>query len=129
MTPADMGMDWAVRRNKPFGFLGERSLALADHLREDRLQFVGLASGDTVLPEGAPLVEVPDGAAPMSNQGFVSSAYHSARLSRPIALGMVRGGRTRLGETLHCALADGRNLPVTIVDPVFYDPDGKAQDV
>ena len=57
MTPADMGMDWAVRRNKPFGFLGDRSLSLADHLREDRLQLVGLASGDSVLPEGAALVE------------------------------------------------------------------------
>ncbi len=129
MTPADMGMDWAVRRNKPFGFLGERSLSLPDHLCEDRLQFVGLASGDAVLPEGAPLVEAPHGTPPMPNQGFVSSAYYSARLSRPIALGLVRGGGTRLGETLHCALADGRNLPVTIVDPVFYDPDGKARDV
>ena len=30
---------------------------LADHLREDRLQLVGLASGDSVLPEGAALVD------------------------------------------------------------------------
>lgn len=129
MTPGDMGMDWAVRANKPFGFLGDRSLSLADHLRDDRLQLVGLASGDSVLPEGAPLVNAGQTARPASNQGCVTSGYYSARLSRPIALGMVRRGRKRLGETLHCSLADGRNLPVTIVDPVFYDPEGTAQDV
>ncbi|MYE11577.1 MAG: sarcosine oxidase subunit alpha family protein [Gammaproteobacteria bacterium] len=129
MTPGDMGMDWAVRANKPFGFLGDRSLTLADHLREDRLQFVGLASSDSVLPEGAPLVNAGDSAPGEPNQGCVTSAYYSARLSRPIALGLVRGGRKRLGETLHCSLANGRNIPVTIVDPVFYDPEGTAQDV
>ena len=129
MTPGDMGMDWAVRANKPFGFLGDRSLSLADHLREDRLQFVGLASSDSVLPEGAPLVNAGDSAPGEPNQGCVTSAYYSARLSRPIALGLVRGGRKRLGETLHCSLANGRNIPVTIVDPVFYDPEGTAQDV
>ena len=129
MTPADMGMDWAVRANKPFGFLGDRSLSLADHLREDRLQFVGLASADSVLPEGAPLVNAGESAPRAPNQGCVTSAYYSARLSRPIALGLVRGGRQRLGQTLQCSLADGRNLPVTIVDPVFYDPEGRVQDV
>ena len=129
MTPADMGMDWAVRANKPFGFLGDRSLSLADHLREDRLQLVGLASADSVLPEGTPLVNARESAKPGPNQGCVTSGYYSARLSRPIALGLVRGGRKRLGETLRCTLADSRDIPVTIVDPVFYDPEGAAQDV
>ena len=129
MTPGDMGMDWAVRANKPSGFLGDRSLSLADHLREDRLQFVGLASADVVLPEGAPLVNARESARAGPNQGCVTSGYYSARLSRPIALGLVRGGRKRLGEILHCSLANGRDIPVTIVDPVFYDPEGTAQDV
>ncbi|MYE83026.1 MAG: sarcosine oxidase subunit alpha family protein [Gammaproteobacteria bacterium] len=129
MTPGDMGMDWSVRANKPFGFLGDRSLSLADHLREDRLQFVGLASADVVLPEGAPLVNARESARAGPNQGCVTSGYYSARLSRPIALGLVRGGRKRLGEILHCSLANGRDIPVTIVDPVFYDPEGAAQDV
>ncbi len=129
MTPGDMGMDWAVRRNKPFGFLGDRSLDLSDHLRGDRLQLVGLESADAVLPEGAPLVDAAGGGAPVPNQGFVSSSYYSARLGRPIALALVRGGRKRLGEEVYCSLADGQALPATIVDPVFYDPEGKAQNV
>ena len=129
MTPGDVGMDWAVRRNKPFGFLGDRSLSLPDHLHEDRLQLVGLARAEAVLPEGAPLVNMPGGVPPTPNQGYVSSSYHSARLGHPIALALVRGGGKRHGETLHCSLADGRTLPVTITSPVFYDPEGRAQDV
>lgn len=130
MTPGDMGMDWAVRPNKPFGFIGDRSLALADHKRPDRRQFVGLASADpeTVLPEGAQLVEEAGRAPPLPMQGHVTSSYYSARLSRSIALGMVKGGAQRLGETLYCPLADGRVVSAQIVNPVFYDPGGERQD-
>ncbi|MDE0036588.1 MAG: sarcosine oxidase subunit alpha family protein [Gammaproteobacteria bacterium] len=131
MTPADMGMDWAVRRNKPFGFLGDRSLDLADHVREDRPQLVGLASGDgkTVLPEGGQLVDDPERPPPVPFAGHVTSSYYSARLSRPIALGMVKGGAKRMGETVYCPLADGRVLKASIVDSVFYDPKEERQRV
>ena len=129
MTPADVGMDWAVRRNKPFGFLGDRSLDLADHLREDRPQLVGLAANDagTVLPEGGQLVDDPEPPPPVPIAGHVTSSYYSARLSRSIALGMVKGGAKRMGDTVHCPLADGRVLGATIVDSVFYDPKGERQ--
>ena len=131
MTPGDMGMDWAVRRNKPFGFLGDRSLTLADHRRDDRLQLVGLASTDpgTVLPEGGQLVDDPKQPPPVPMLGHVTSSYYSARLSRPIALGLVKGGTKRMGEIVHCPLADGRILAAEIVDTVFYDPKGARQDV
>ncbi len=129
MTPADMGLDWAVRRNKPFGFLGDRSLDLADHLREDRPQLVGLATDDvdTVLPEGGQLVDDPRRPPPTPIAGHVTSSYYSARLSRSIALGMVKGGAKRMGDTLYCALADGRILKASIVESVFYDPKGERQ--
>ena len=131
MTPADMGMDWAVRRNKPFGFLGDRSLDLADHLREDRPQLVGLETDDagTVLPEGGQLVDDPERGPPMSMAGHVTSSYFSARLDRPIALAMVKGGLKRKGDTVYCPLADGKILAAKIVDPVFYDPEGELQNV
>ena len=131
MTPADMAMDWAVRRNKPFGFLGDRSLDLPDHLREDRPQLVGLATDDagTVLPEGGQLVDDPERPPPVPIAGHVTSSYYSARLSRPIALGMVKGGAKRMGETVYCPLADGGVVGATIVDSVFYDPKGERQNV
>ena len=80
MTPADMGMDWAVRRNKPFGFIGDRSLDLADHQRTDRVQLVGLASTDpaTVLPEGGQLVDDPKG-------NWLTPLESRASSARPLA--------------------------------------------
>ena len=126
MTPADMGMSWAVRHGKPFGFIGDRSLALADLKREDRLQLVGLATAnpETVLPEGAQLLDEPQREVPAPMQGYVTSSYYSACLSRSIALAMVKKGSERAGQTLHAALADGRFVPAEIVSPVFYDAEG-----
>ena len=118
-----------MRRNKAYGFLGDRSLTLAHHLREDRFQLVGLATADpaTVLPEGAQLVEEPGHRPPVAMEGHVTSSYYSARLSRSIALAMVKRGSKRTGQILYAPLADGRIISATIVSPVFYDPKGVRQ--
>ena len=128
MTPDDMGLGWAVREGKPFGFVGDRSLTLADHQRGGRLQLVGLAAEDgaTVLPEGAQIVAEPT-AGPTPMAGHVTSSYFSPILDRPIALAMVAGGRGRTGETVYAPLADGRVVAAKVVDPVFYDKEGERQ--
>ena len=89
------------------------------------------ATGDakTVLPEAGQLVDDPDRAPPVPITGHVTSSYYSARLSRPIALGLVKSGAKRKGETVYCPLVDGRVLEATIVDSVFYDPEGERQNV
>ena len=138
-TPDDMGLGWAVRPSpKPpdgaaapsFGFIGDRSLSLADQQRPDRLQFVGLKTlaADQVLPEGAQIVEEP-GPPPVAMQGHVTSSYFSAALNRSIALAMLKNGRERMGEIIHCPLADGRTLAAQVVSPVFYDPEGERHHV
>ena len=129
MTPDDLGMGWAVRQDKAFGFIGDRSLDLADHRREDRLQLVGLKTldGQRVIPEGAHILSRPDASPPAAMQGHVTSSYFSAALNRSIALAMLKGGRKRMGETVHCPLADGQIIPAQVVSPVFYDPDGERQ--
>ena len=129
MTPHDMGLDWAVRHGKRFGFIGERSLQLSDYQREDRLQLVGLKSVQSrdVIPEGAPIVtgrRAKGTGERVPIHGHVSSSYFSAALDHAIALAMVKGGRGRVGETVYCPLADGRTLAAEIVNPVFYDPEG-----
>ena len=132
MTPHDMGLDWAVRRGKRFGFIGERSLILADYQRPDRLQLVGLRTVDpaVVIPEGAQIVVDPPRRGTRERvpmHGYVTSSYRSAALGRSIALAMVKGGRERHGEVVYCPLADGRTLAAQIGEPVFYDPDGERQ--
>jgi sarcosine oxidase subunit alpha len=58
--------------------------------------------------------------------GHVTSSYYSPNLGRSIALALVRNGRERIGGRIHAAMAD-RTVAATIVDPVFYDPEGKRQ--
>ena len=134
MTPDDMGLGWAVRGDKPFGFIGDRSLTLADHRRTDRLQFVGLETSEpaAVIPEGAQIVASPfvhqrKASQPTAMQGHVTSSYFSPTLNRSIALAMLKGGRGRMGETVCCPLADGRAIAARVVNPVFFDVKGERQ--
>ena len=79
VIPDDLGLSRTIARSKP-DFVGKRSLARPDMIRDDRKQLVGLLS-DVVLEEGAQLTD--DGTVSL---GHVTSAYHSAVLGRPIAL-------------------------------------------
>lgn len=129
VTPGDAGMNWLLSKDKDH--IGKRSLARPDCVRKDRKQIVGLLSEDgrTVLPEGAALVINPEAELPVPMCGHVSSAYFSACLGHPIALALVKGGRSRSGETLHAMLADGSSVKARIVSSVFYDPKSERQNV
>ncbi|MEM7071934.1 MAG: sarcosine oxidase subunit alpha family protein [Pseudomonadota bacterium] len=128
MTPDDLGLGWMVSGRKA-DFLGKRSLSRSDTMRSDRKQLVGLLCEDEalVLPEGVHLVERADGKPPMkppmAMMGHVTSSYHSPTLGRSFALGVVKAGRARLGETFYAAMMDGTRPPVKLVSPVFYDPE------
>ena len=126
-TPHDLGMDRLVSRKNP-DFLGKRAWERADTRRADRKQLVGILTEDpqAVLPEGAQLVEAP-GHPPVPMIGHVTSSYASPTLGRSIALALVRGGRARVGQTVHAALAEGA-LACTVSAPVFYDPEGARRD-
>lgn len=126
-TPQDLGMGRLVSGKKA-DFLGKRAWERADTRRADRKQLVGILTEDpqAVLPEGAQLVEAP-GRPPVPMIGHVTSSYASPTLGRSIALALVRGGRARIGQTVHAALAEGA-LACTVSAPVFYDPEGARRD-
>jgi len=128
VTPQDLGMHWAVSKKKT-DFVGMRSFARPDTRRPDRKQLVGLlpADPDELLPEGAQLVEPGAHEVPVPMLGHVTSSYRSAALGRTFALALLKGGRERLGETVHAPLGD-RTVPVTITDPVLYDKEGSRRD-
>jgi sarcosine oxidase subunit alpha len=127
VTPVDAGMNWLLSKDKDF--LGKRSLARPDTTRVNRKQLVGLVSEDnkTVLAEGSQLVVDSNAPIPVPMCGHVTSAYWSACLAYPIALGVVDNGRERLGESLFAISAIGTETAVKIVAPVFYDPKGERQ--
>jgi sarcosine oxidase subunit alpha len=124
VTPDDAGLGWAIGKNKP-DFIGKRSLQRASMQAADRKQLVGLRSKDgrTVLEEGAQIAERAHTAAPMPLLGHVTSAYASSVLKAPIALGMVAGGRARIGQSLFVPMP-GAAIEVQVTSPVFYDPAG-----
>ena len=104
VIPADLGLDWAIGKSKA-DFVGKRSLMRPDMLRTDRKQLVGLLASD-MLEEGAQIVADANSAVPMAMLGHITSAYWSEALGRPIALGLVAGGRARIGQTLYVPMPD-----------------------
>ncbi|NUT42290.1 MAG: FAD-dependent oxidoreductase [Thermoactinospora sp.] len=109
VTPQDLGMGWIVSKRKP-DFVGRRSHSRPDTARTGRKTLIGL---DTHVPEGAQLTL--DG----RMVGHVTSSYPRA------VLAMARG--VSEGERL-VAHDGGREIPVTVVAPVFYDPGNLRRD-
>jgi sarcosine oxidase subunit alpha len=128
MTPHDLGMDWIVNPSKG-DFVGRRSLSRSDTSRTDRKHLVGLlpTDPDTVLPEGAQLVDRDTGSRPIPMTGFVTSSYRSPTLGRTFALAMLERGHERHGESVIAPLGD-RGVAATVAAPVFYDVEGTRRD-
>ncbi|WP_159587683.1 sarcosine oxidase subunit alpha [Chelativorans xinjiangense] len=125
VTPFDAGFGWAVGKKKP-DFVGMRGLKRPDMVAEGRKQLVGLLTedGQTKLEEGAQIVLDPDQPKPMKMVGHVTSSYRSEAAGRPIALALIEGGHTRMGETVFIPMPDGV-IKAEITGTVFYDLDGE----
>jgi sarcosine oxidase subunit alpha len=118
--PQDLGWAPAIERQDR-DFIGRRSLALAVGRDPERRQFTGIEPLDTAarLADGAHVLTA-DGSA---SAGYVTSACYSPTLGRTVALGLVAGARARRGEVLKAWFA-GETVPVRLVAPAFYDPEG-----
>jgi len=124
VTPDDAGLTWAIGKNKA-DFVGKRSLQRPSMNAGTRKQLVGLRTKEpgVVLDEGAQVAANPGQKPPMELIGHVSSSYASSVLGHSIALGLVAGGRARLGQTLYVPMPNG-DVEVEVTSPVFYDPAG-----
>ncbi len=128
VIPDDLGLGWAIGKAKR-DFVGKRSLARPDMVARGRKQLVGLLTQDPkqVLDEGAQITASAAPAPGTKALGHVTSSYWSPALGRSIALALVENGRARIGETLHVPLPEG-GVAVTLVNPVFFDPQGARLD-
>ena len=97
---------------------------------DTRKQLVGILMNDPaiVLPDGCQIVITSELQPPPPVIGHVSSSYWSPTLERSIALALIVGGRRRDGETVYFSVGNTAE-PGTIVEPVFYDKEGKRQNV
>ncbi len=128
VNPHDLGMSWCVSKKKEF--IGDRSLQRSDSLREGRKELVGLVTSDPkmVIPEGAQLLNTREFSIPADMQGHITSSYYSHCLEKSIAMALVKGGLSRMGETIYSPQPDGSVIEAKIVSPVFYDEKGERRD-
>lgn len=121
-TPDDVG--WGrVARNKVSDYVGRRSLLRAHNQGAERKQLVGLEAvvADQVLRPGAHLLPGENHQPPAQTDGWISSAAYSPKLGRHIALGVLTGGRSRIGELL-TACDEKQRYRLRVTGTVFYDP-------
>jgi sarcosine oxidase, subunit alpha len=128
ITPQDLGMSWAVSKQKA-DFFGKRSFARPDTARPDRKHLVGLLTENPseVLPEGGQIVAELKDKPPMTMLGHVTSSYFSPNVGRSIAMALVKNGRNRIGDTIFVPLPD-RLIRAKVTEPKFYDLEGKRID-
>lgn len=119
--PHDLGVS-GPREKRKSEYAGKRSLFTANAMREDRPQLVGLTvAGEKPLPTGAHATAMTAGK--RRSAGFVTSSYFSPTLNRPIALGLVERGMSRMGETIELYHL-GQIWRATITPPCALDPEG-----
>jgi sarcosine oxidase subunit alpha len=105
-------------------YIGKRSLFMPVASDPRRKQLVGLSvpAEEAPLPTGA---HVTGGAGrARRSQGYVTSSYMSPTLGRPVALGLIEAGLSRMGETVSIYHL-GAERRATITNPVALDPEGK----
>ncbi|MBO6562599.1 MAG: sarcosine oxidase subunit alpha family protein [Nisaea sp.] len=125
-TAGDLGFGGMMSTKKRF--VGDAMAAREGMADPSRPALVGLTplDGKTRIRAGSVLVADPKTPPPVPKLGHVSSsAYLSPNLGRPISLGMLKGGRERIGETVW-AVFPLRNEAVEcrVTAPVVYDEEG-----
>ncbi len=118
----DLGLGAMISKTK-IDFIGKRSMDLrraADPVRPELIGLLPLDPHESV-PEGAPLTL---GGARADQEGFVSACVNSPACERIVALGLLRNGRARIGETVHARVYN-RIIPMQVVPPVFHDAERK----
>ena len=130
VIPQDLGLAWAISKKKA-DYLGKRGQERAFLASPDRWTLVGLETLDgSVIPDGA--IAVADGVnanGQRNTEGRVTSTYFSPTLKRGIAMGLVKHGARRMGETVEFPKIGGGSVKARIVDQVFFDKDGEKQNV
>ncbi len=121
--PHDLGAVGPRDRRKD-EYIGKRSLTLPVAQDRDRKQLVGLevSPGEAPLPTGAHLIEGSDKA--RRSLGYVTSSYSSPTLGRPVALGLVADGFSRVGQSFKVYHL-GAERRARIAPAVALDPEGQ----
>ncbi len=123
-TAFDIGMAKMVSAKKDC--IGKAAAARPVLVSDEREQLVGLRPvGATQISAGAHLFTQGERVHRETGQGYVTSVGHSPTLGGWLGMAFLKNGRARHGETVrlvdHLRKLD---VPCTVHDPVFHDPEG-----
>ncbi|MDO8882649.1 glycine cleavage T C-terminal barrel domain-containing protein, partial [Pseudotabrizicola sp.] len=124
-TAFDIGMERMVSAKKDC--IGKAAAARPGMTGPEREQLVGLTPlTDSPVTAGAYLFAQGVALTRENSAGYVTSVGYSPTIQSHLALGFLKDGRARHGETLR--LIDrlrGVDVLCAVVDPVFHDPKGE----
>jgi len=130
-NPFEVGLEWALGKNKPF-FIGQRSLAVVKAQPLTR-RLVGIvlpanfadstpSRGGLAWPEECHLV-MADGAI----VGRITSIARRSTLGHPLGLAFVRPDLAVPGQRVTIKVEGGRLIAAEVARIPFYDPDSQRQ--
>ncbi|MCP8937676.1 sarcosine oxidase subunit alpha family protein [Alsobacter sp. SYSU M60028] len=125
-TARDLGLQKMVSTKKDF--IGRVMAQRPALVAPDRPALVGWKSADPSVrvSAGAHFLDVGAAASMENDLGYVTAAAWSAHAGGWIGLGLMKHGPERIGETVRAWDAvRGRDTPVTLCAPCFYDPQGE----
>jgi glycine cleavage system aminomethyltransferase T len=123
-TLDDVGAGKMASAQKPFwGGALKRSENL---VRPDRPTLVGLEAVDAnEPPNNGAILFFADDAIRGHGRGHITSTTYSKSMGKAIALGLLQGGTSRVGQTVIAASpVHGRQYKLKVVEPCFLDPEG-----
>jgi heterotetrameric sarcosine oxidase alpha subunit len=123
-TLDDLGQGQMASRLKPFW--GD-ALRRGEHLaRTDRPTLVGLeALAADQPPSNGAILFFADDPIQGHGRGHITSTTYSQTLGKAIGLGLLQGGRARIGqEVIAASPVQGRQYRLKVVDPCFLDAEG-----
>jgi methylglutamate dehydrogenase subunit C len=123
-TLDDVGAGKMASALKPFwGDALRRSYNLQ---RSDRPTLVGLEALDANQPpNNGAILFFADDEIKGHGRGHITSTTYSKSVGKAIALGLLQGGTSRVGQTVIAASpVHGRQYPLKVVEPCFLDPEG-----
>ncbi|MDX1739428.1 MAG: aminomethyltransferase family protein, partial [Alphaproteobacteria bacterium] len=121
--PHDIGFG-AMADRKQQDFIGQRSLTRVIALEENREELVGLkVLGDKVIPVGGIIMANGHNMPPAPIDGRVTSSVFSPTLNQPIAMALLKNGKSRMGEKLRIYDFEGF-YEAEVTSTCFYDVEG-----
>jgi sarcosine oxidase subunit alpha len=123
-TLDDVGAGKMASALKPFW--GDALRHSENLARSDRPSLVGLEALDgNEPPNNGAILFFADDDIKGHGRGHITSTTYSKHVGKAIALGLLQGGTSRVGETVIAASpVHGRRYQLKVVEPCFLDPEG-----